>query len=152
AKQDYCLAIVLYTKAIKLGCMKAYYNRANCYRRLGDNETSLQDYTKAVEYDPCNPMWWNNYGNALKAISETTQAPAYSTLCFVRAEECFHKALALDPKYNNALYNYGNLLHSVGRNEEAVLFYNRVAVTDKKLYHDAQYNAGRAARDLKCFI
>jgi tetratricopeptide (TPR) repeat protein len=64
------------------------------------------------------------------------------------AIEYYDKALTINPKYADALYNKGVALSDLKRHEEAIEYYDK-ALTINPKYADAWYNKGVALSDLK---
>ena len=114
----YTEAVRDYTSAIRdhKHVYKAYYNRGNCYRKMGRMEDSLSDMRKAVDIEPRNPAGHNNLGLTLFEAGKYDDAVA-----------SFTEAVAIDDRnptfYNNrglALYHKGDLEAALADLNEAV--------------------------------
>jgi tetratricopeptide (TPR) repeat protein len=67
---------------------------------------------------------------------------------YTGAIEYYDKALAINPKYEDALNNKGNALDNLGNHTGAILYYNKALAINPK-YEDALNNKGKALDDLR---
>jgi tetratricopeptide (TPR) repeat protein len=74
----------------------AWYNRGNVYRRLGQLDKGVADYSRALELDPKFAMAWNNRGLAYNQLGQPDKAVA----------DCL-KAVQLGPKVGSYRQNLG---------------------------------------------
>lgn len=86
----------------------------------GDFETAIKFISRALEHMPpgnlqANAMFLNNLGSAHGAARNTAAA-----------EDCFRRALDLDPIFYMALDNLGNALVNEGKLNEAAAYYRRM--------------------------
>jgi len=95
------------------GYVKAFFSALRSMGLL-DFEEVIEEYNKAIELDPNNPVYHNNKGIVLEQMARLEEA----------VEE-FGKAIELDP--NNPVYhmNKGNTLSDLRRYQEAIEEYNK---------------------------
>lgn len=74
-----------------------YYFRANMREQKNNIKGALDDFDKAIEYNPAYTEAYNNRG-IIKASQQNIQG----------AFDDFNKAVEIDPNYAEALYNRGN--------------------------------------------
>lgn len=56
------------TVANDLNNVEFYYDRANAKLASGDKEGAIEDYSRAIKFDPKNPSLYNNRGLAKYAL------------------------------------------------------------------------------------
>ncbi len=104
----------------------AHFNRAYYLRRLGRLEEAVAAYRRAIDLGVENPAEaWSNIGIILGEIERHDEA-----------RRAFSTALAADPRWIPALYNFGLLHEEFGERESALNVYQQVLAIDP-LYHDA---------------
>ena len=74
-----------------------------------DNDSAIEDYSKAIEIDPDYAEAYNNRGFVYDVMGEYGQAI-----------DDFNKAIELVPDYAKAYYNRGVTYVKQGRNDEAL--------------------------------
>jgi tetratricopeptide (TPR) repeat protein len=80
--------------------------------RYADAEPLLR---QAVAESPSTAKYCSSFGNALRDLQR-----------FEEAEHCYRQALALDSGFDDARFNLAKLLHTVQRNDEAIVEYRHV--------------------------
>lgn len=87
-----------YAKAFKLDSTytDALYNRAYNFKMLGDYSRALEDAQTILDSEPDDPKNWNLLGNVHMLFGDYREA--------IRA---YDRAISLDSKYPEALYNRG---------------------------------------------
>ncbi len=81
----------------------AYNNRAIDYRRNGDYDRAIADYSEAIKLEPKNTAAYYNRGVAYQAKND-----------YVHAIADYTQAIALDPKNINAYNNRGSAYRHQG--------------------------------------
>jgi predicted O-linked N-acetylglucosamine transferase (SPINDLY family) len=101
---------------------------------------------RAVRLQPANPLFHSSYGNVLAMAGQAVQAHAE-----------YLRALELDPRCVDALYNRGNLLRTEGAFREAIDLFRR-ALAIEPHPRDTSNNlgnvylaAGESAAAAECF-
>lgn len=92
----------------------ALSNMGHVYRSHGQNEKSLQVYTKAYEVNPDNPVYIMNIANALAGMGNLHEAKEWLEFGLERDEY---------PEYYN---NLGNVLNKLGETRAAVQCYQKM--------------------------
>ena len=139
------------------------------YKGLGQLDTAIEAYNKAVAIKPNNAEAYYNIGNVFKSQGKLEEAiEAYNKAVGIKPDdaeaylnmgvalreqgklekaiEAYNKVLALKPDYADAYYNMGNALEEQGKLEEAIEAYNK-ALTLKPDYTEAYSNMGVALKD-----
>jgi tetratricopeptide (TPR) repeat protein len=119
-----------YRRALDVGGPDAqtYFNLANVLYRLGDKEGARERlYLGGVWQD--DAATWNNLGTVLEELGQWDQAHG-----------AYLRALALDPGYADAHYDFADLLDTLGVTSEAVAYWRAY------LQQDADSQWGRYAR------
>ncbi len=80
----------------------------------GDQETAIEEYSRAIALDGSYAGAYNNRAVANGRLKRYDQALAD-----------YEKVIDLNPSYADAFYNLGNLYHEIGRDESAVEIYGR---------------------------
>jgi tetratricopeptide (TPR) repeat protein len=97
---------------------------------LGDQETAIQCYKKALALDPQYFEALNNLGTVYSALNQDDLA-----------RQCFTQVLDRKPQYHMALLNLGNLEMKAGQETAAEELYLR-AIAAKPDYPEANNNLG----------
>ena len=127
--------------------VQAQVRMGNISHEMGEYNTAIFAYGKALKSIPNDKEVWNNLG--------------YSCFCkgyLDRALECFDKAIQIDPSYKHAWYNKGYAYHGADMLEEAVACYSKaisIDPVDKVLWNNlgnAMYNLGRYAESIPKFV
>ena len=85
------------------------------YKGLGQLDTSIEAYKKALALKPDHANAYYNMGNALKERGKLEEAI-----------EAYNKALVFNPDYADAYNNIGNALQDQSKLEEAISAFKRV--------------------------
>lgn len=98
--QLYAEATVLYGRCLSLDPSDsvAAYNRANCFRALGEGDEAGAAYALAIKIDPSFVEAWFNYAALLKDEGKIDVARQH-----------LHRAIAIDADYADAVYNLATL-------------------------------------------
>jgi tetratricopeptide (TPR) repeat protein len=96
----YAEATVLYGRCLSLDPTDsvAAYNRANCYRALGEGEEAGAAYAQAIKIDPNFVEAWFNFAALLRDEGKIEAARRH-----------LQRAIAIDPGYADAVYNLASL-------------------------------------------
>ncbi|MES2676829.1 MAG: tetratricopeptide repeat protein [Pseudomonadota bacterium] len=121
-----------FTKAITLGLQNSqtFYQRALVLESLGEDQLAIDDFIKVINSDPKN---YQAYGKAINLLIKNGGKDRAVELLLKRgvinkdksidkspALDDFSRVIELDP-LNHQAYNYrGELLHSLGRTQEAI--------------------------------
>ena len=89
-------------------------------------------FEMATKLAPKTPSVWNNFGNILADLGETSQARA-----------SYEKALQLNPDYPDALNGYGNVLMHLGEIQDAVEPYQKLLAINPN-HPEGQVNLAQA--------
>lgn len=106
------------------------------YARMGQDESALDSYDRALEIQPDDAEVHNNRGNALGRLGRHRQALA-----------SFERALQLQPDYAEAHNGRGSSLQELGQPEAAVTAY-RQALSLRADYPEAHNNLANALHEL----
>ncbi|KAJ3029655.1 hypothetical protein HK097_005740 [Rhizophlyctis rosea] len=128
-EEDYQGALDAYEKSIwSRPTADAHYNVANCYLALGNYEKAIKSWQESLALSPSRSDAHINIANvtALKLRDLPTAITHYEA------------ALSIDPTDGEARYNFGVVLDSMGRLEEAIEQYEKavqsgVEVAEKNL-------------------
>lgn len=106
--QLYAEATVLYGRCLSLDPSDsvAAFNRANCFRALGEMDEAGAAYASAIKADPSFVEAWFNYAALLREDGKTDAARRH-----------LERAIAIDPGYADAVYNLATLefdAHNLG--------------------------------------
>jgi tetratricopeptide (TPR) repeat protein len=98
--QLFAEATVLYGRCLSLDPSDsvAAYNRANCFRALGEGDEAGAAYALAIKIDPSFVEAWFNYAALLKDEGKIDAARRHLS-----------RAIAIDPDYADAVYNLATL-------------------------------------------
>jgi tetratricopeptide (TPR) repeat protein len=102
-RRQFVEAAVEFDQAIPIGSEDAelFYYRGNARIAAGRGEEALTDFSKAVELDPSEPMYYTARGLALQRVRGDR----------VRARANFDEAIRVDPNCHAAWLARGVLLH-----------------------------------------
>jgi len=103
-------ALELLDRALQIGfkTFQVYLERGNTLLALGRNADALHEYKTTERLDPKNPIAAFNCGLALRKLHDVKSA-----------EECYEKALRLDPAFDKAALELAILRAESGRVTEA---------------------------------
>ena len=121
-KENYPLAIELYTKAINLKpkYFKALFNRGFAYDKIGEYDRAINDYTKAIEVEPNNAYAYYN-----RAISHDKKGDVEKTL------EDFSTAIKILPTKIDFYLNRAYAFRKIKDYSRAVQDYTEVIKLEK---------------------
>ena len=110
----------------------ALNNQGNNYRYLGKDDIAIELYDKALSitddfYDP-----YNNLGVIYQALEN-----------YEKAEKNYRKCLDGDENHTDANYNLANLLEYLGREDEALIFFNKGGYRGRIKLPEVLFNIGR---------
>jgi len=111
---------------------RVHQNRGTMYFQEGSYDTALEEFRRAVELAPDEPIARNNLGSALTALGD-----------FEGAEREYRAALDIDPADSMAHFNLGTLRAQASRDTEAVDHY-RAALESNPDYLKARFNLANA--------
>jgi len=104
-----------------------YWTQATFALQFWRNKFTI--YERAIDVTPGHHALFNNYGKLLLTRMDRQDV--------VRSEIYVLKALALQPNYNFALGNLGNIYAATGRYEQAIEMYQRALAQDKNYEYSA---------------
>ncbi len=115
-------ATVLYAHclAIDPADSVAAFNRANCFRALGENAEAGHAYVLAIKKDPGFVEAWFNYAALLRDEGKIDAARQH-----------LRRAIAIDPDYADAIYNLATLEYDAGNLAEARRLWTRYLELDQ---------------------
>jgi len=96
-----------------------YQNRANANFVMGEYDTAIVDYNKAIELNPKEPTIY--FSRALAHFNNKSFNPAIAD---------FDKVIELDPKEAMAYFKRGSALEKVGNFEKALTDYQKAVELD----------------------
>jgi tetratricopeptide (TPR) repeat protein len=98
-------ATVLYGRCLALDPSDsvASYNRANCFRALGEADEAAAAYALAIKLDPGFVEAWFNFAALLRDEGKIAVARQH-----------LQRAIAIDPDYADAIYNLASLEFDAG--------------------------------------
>jgi protein O-GlcNAc transferase len=102
---------------------------------VGNRDAGIAFINKAIQNDPENSVYYNNFGNALKDQGRLDEAIS-----------CYQKALQLRPDYFAAYNDMGNAFRDQGKLSEAISCF-QMAVQLRPNYFGAYTNMGNAFQD-----
>jgi len=122
AAKLYAEATVLYARCLALDPTDsvAVYNRANCFRALGEADEAAAAYTMALKIDPAFVEAWFNFAALLRDAKKIGAARAH-----------LQKAIAIDKDYADAIYNLASLEFDAGNLPEARAAWTRYLELDQ---------------------
>jgi tetratricopeptide (TPR) repeat protein len=134
-------SIIFFIRAEKLDPKNAFlqHNLANAFLQIGQNNTAITHYQRAVKLMPTSQDIWLAFGKCL-----------FNQNLYVDALNCYDKAIELKPDFIEAFYNRGHVYKVLNRLEEALSSYGK-AIELKPDYADAYYNRGVLLNELNCF-
>lgn len=101
-------------KRIKGDKSKIKYELGEIHRENKNFLLAITNYAQILKKNPGNHILHNSLAVCYEAIGENTMA-----------EASYLKAIKLQPNYFHALSNYGNLLTSLGKKEEALKYFDK---------------------------
>ena len=107
-----------------------------CYASLGQMDTAVSYYEKALDIKPDYAEAHNNLAITLQGLDQLDAAV-----------ERYKKALAIKPDYAEAHYNLGDTLHKLGQLDASVRSYEK-AIAIKPDYAEAHNNLGNTLKRL----
>ena len=107
-----------------------------CYASLGQMDTAVNRYEKALDIKPDYADAHNNLAITLQGLDQLDAAV-----------ERYKKALAIKPDYAEAHYNLGDTLHKLGQLDASVRSYEK-AIAIKPDYTEAHNNLGNTLKRL----
>ena len=102
------------SKQIKGDKSKIKYELGEIHRENKNFLLAITNYAQILKKNPGNHVLHNSLAVCYEAIGENTMA-----------EASYLKAIKLQPNYFHALSNYGNLLTSLGKKEEALKYFDK---------------------------
>jgi tetratricopeptide (TPR) repeat protein len=98
-------ATVLYGRCLSLDPTDsvAAYNRANCFRALGEADEAASAYALAIKIDPRFVEAWFNFAALLRDEGKVDSARKH-----------LQRAIVIDPGYADAIYNLATLEYDAG--------------------------------------
>ena len=105
-----------------------------CYASLGQMDTAVSYYEKALDIKPDYAEAHNNLAITLQGLDQLDAAV-----------ERYKKALAIKPDYAEAHYNLGDTLHKLGQLDASVRSYEK-AIAIKPDYAEAHNNLGNTLK------
>lgn len=115
-------ATVLYGRCLSLDPTDsvAAYNRANCFRALGEGDEAGTAYALAIKIDPNFVEAWFNFAALLKDEGKIDVARTH-----------LKRAIAIDPRYADAVYNLATLEFEAKNLSEARHWWSRYLELDQ---------------------
>jgi tetratricopeptide (TPR) repeat protein len=122
AAKLYAEATVLYGRCLALDPSDsvAVYNRANCFRALGEVDEAAAAYAQAIKIDPGFVEAWFNFAALLRDEGKVDAARQH-----------LERAIAIDPDYADAIYNLASLEFDAGNMAEARAAWSRYLELDQ---------------------
>lgn len=122
AARLYAEATVLYGRCLALDPTDsvAVFNRANCFRALGETDEAGAAYALAIKIDPAFVEAWFNYAALLRDGKKVDAARAH-----------LERAIAIDPDYADAIYNLASLEFDAGNFAAARAAWSRYLELDQ---------------------
>ncbi|GAL85298.1 tetratricopeptide TPR_2 repeat protein [Sporocytophaga myxococcoides] len=114
----------------------AYNNRGVEFNRSGEYNQAIEDFNKALEFNPSHKEAYNNLGVALANLGKNKEAIS-----------AYDNALKIQPNYVNALYNRGNSYAKLNKAKIALKDYDQVLKLDPK-YLSVYNNRGLVLKSL----
>ncbi len=108
----------------------AHNNLGNAFKKLGQLDTAVKSYEKALAIKPDFAETFNNLCNALKELNQLDTAV-----------KSYEQILAMSPDYAEAHNNLGNALKNLGRASRAVECFERM-LTIEPDYAEGHNNLG----------
>lgn len=120
--QLFAEATVLYGRCLSLDPSDsvAAYNRANCFRALGEGDEAGAAYALAIKIDPSFVEAWFNFAALLKDEGKIDAARRH-----------LNRAIAIDPGYRDAVYNLATLEFDLKNLDEARRWWSRYLELDQ---------------------
>jgi len=107
--KNYTLAKNLFIKVLNLNPKynDGYYNLANIYNKIGEEENAIKNYEKVIEIDRSYYKAYNNLGNIFRKRNLNKKALEYYIL-----------TLTINPNYTRGFYNLAGVLQHFILNEK----------------------------------
>ncbi len=147
------IRIIACTRNIKSGrfigqnLAVAFTNRGLAYKRIGQGDRAIADFSEAIRLKPDFGFAFNNRGNAYYAKGQ-----------FDRAIKDYDEAIRLKPDLAEAFSNRGNVYRKKGRLARAIKDYNKAihlnpdeakVFADRGLAYEKKGELTQALRDFK---
>jgi len=117
----------------------AHYCYGQVLRSIGKNNDALKHYYTSLDLDASDPILWN-----LTGVMEMTLGR------FEQANDCFSKALDLEPALVHVKLNQGLLHQSVGNYSRAVELFEEVCQANRGFLH-SEWSACLERDPFRCF-
>ncbi len=98
-----------------------YSKFGNLYVEMKDYKKAIEEYKKAINFNPKNHLYYNNLGNALAEIKE-----------YKNALTSYRKAIKIEKNFLETYINMGDVLRIIGEYSEAILAYNNALKINPK--------------------
>lgn len=149
-------ALLDYNKAIELSpsYASAYYNRGLVYYRLANYDAAFDDFTKTVQLDPGFAKAFYRLGLIYDLRAMALQYLSDSASLEIRTENLemeiqnYDRAISLDPKYIDAIYNRGLAFLKTTKFRKSEKDFLRVIFLDPKS-REARFNLGAVYERMK---
>ena len=131
---DYNFAIIHYSKVLAIDPFDiySYCNRGFCFYQIGDYKRAIEDYTKALYYEP-SYLIYNNRGLSYERILE-----------YESALKDFERSIALNDEFFSAYYNKGRILNILGDKEQAISFHDKAITLVDSRVNEAEVLTSKA--------
>ncbi|MGK7877980.1 MAG: tetratricopeptide repeat protein [Xenococcaceae cyanobacterium] len=117
--------------------VEGWFNRGLEQANIGDLESAIASWDKALQLNPNFSQAWHNRGSALVQLRRLEEAIA-----------SFDKVTEIKPDNYQAWYDRGNGLYNLERWEEAIASWDKV-IEIQPDYYQAWYNRGCALEHLE---
>jgi tetratricopeptide (TPR) repeat protein len=118
-KQQHQIALAVCDKLLaqSAGNSKVLALRGYCYQRLNKNDRALQDFNLALSKDPSNAAIYTYRAGLMEQLKK----PALALNDYIKAAD-------LDRDNAQAAYTVARALKNAGRQQEALAYYNKLAL------------------------
>ena len=100
----------------------AAYNRANCFRALGEHDEAAAGYAQAIKIEPNFVEAWFNFAALLRDEGKIDAAQQHLAA----------RTIAIDPAYADAIYNLASLEFDAGHLDAARTAWARYLELDQE--------------------